>query len=132
MFYECNGTKFWSQRFHLQNLRILQTRMDQRWDPMKTNSDIFQIQKWISQKVRAQTFWWKYGVICLVSFFLSWVMVLKLPKIVHFLLICADLRKKSKFIKAIYLYLSERRHYALSENSMLYRRLSNGSRDIEN
>ena len=54
-------------------------------------------------------------------------MVLKLPKIVHFLQICADLRKKSKSIKAIYLYPSERPHYTLSENSMFYR----GPRDIE-
>ena len=43
-------------------------------------------------------------------------MVLKMPKIVHFLEICADLRKKSKSIKAVYLHPSERPHYALSEN----------------
>ena len=98
---------------------------------MKTNFDIFQIQKWISQTVRAQKVDEKNGVICLVSFFPSWVMVLKLPKIVHFLQICADLSKKSKSIKAIYLYPSERPHHALSENSMFYRGLSNSSRDIE-
>ena len=33
-------------------------------------------------------------------------MVLKLPKIVHFLQICPDLSKKSKSTKAIYLYLT--------------------------
>ena len=43
----------------------------------------------------------------------------------------ADLSKKSKSIKAIYLYPSERPHHALSENSMLYRGLSNSSRDIK-
>ena len=48
-------------------------------------------------------------------------MAYKLPKIVHFLKICADLSKKSKSIKAIYLYPSERPHRALSENSMFYR-----------
>ena len=58
-------------------------------------------------------------------------MLYKLPKIVHFLQICADLRKKSKSIKAIYLYPYERPHHALSENSMFYRGLSNSSRDIE-
>ena len=58
-------------------------------------------------------------------------MVVKLPKIVHFLQICADLGKKSKFIKTNYLYPSERPHYALSENSMFYRGLRNTSRDIE-
>ena len=128
---ESNGIKFWSHSFHLQNSGILQTRMDQRGDSMKMNFDIFQIQKWISQTVRAQKLDEKNGVICLVSFFLSWVMVLKLPKIVHFLQICADLSKKSKSIKAIYLYPSERPHHALSENSMFYRGLSNSSRDIE-
>ena len=58
-------------------------------------------------------------------------MLHKLPKIVHSLQICADLRKKSKSIKAIYLYPYERPHHALSENSMFYRGLSNSSRDIE-
>ena len=40
----------------------------------------------------------KNGVICLVFFFPSWVMVLKLPKIMHFLQICAALSKKSKSV----------------------------------
>ena len=54
MFPELNGTKFWSPSFHLKNSGILKTRMDQRGDPMKTNFNIFQIQKWMSQTVRAQ------------------------------------------------------------------------------
>ena len=87
-------------------------------DPMKMNFGNFQIQKWISQTVRAQKVDEKNGVICLISFFLSWVMVLKLPKIVHFLQICADLSKKPKYIKAIYFYPSERPYHALSENSI--------------
>ena len=74
---------------------------------------------------------WKKGVICLVSFFDFWVMVLKLPKIVHFLQICADFSKKSKSIKAIYLSPSKRPHHALSENIMFYRGLSNSSRVIK-
>ena len=45
-------------------------------------------------------------------------MVLKLPKIVHFLQICANLNKKPKYIKAIYFYPFERPHQALSENSI--------------
>ena len=49
---------------------------------------------------RAQKADEKNGVICIVSFFASRV---KLPKIVHFLQICADLSKNSKSIKAIYL-----------------------------
>ena len=63
---------------------------------------------------------WKNGVICLVSMFPSWVMVLKLSKKVHFLQFCADLSKKSKSIKAIYIYASERSRYALSENGIVY------------
>ena len=54
MFPELNGTKFWSHSFHLQNSGILQTRVDQRADPMKLNFDNFQIQKWILQTIRAQ------------------------------------------------------------------------------
>ena len=44
-------------------------------------------------------------------------MVLKLPKIVYFLQICADFSKKPKYIKAIYLFPFERPHHALPENS---------------
>ena len=87
------------------------------WRWILTN---FQIQKGILQTVRAQKLDAKNGVICLVSFFLSWVMVLKLPKIVHFLEICANVSKKSKSIKAIYLYRSERPHHGLSGNSMFH------------
>ena len=38
----------------------------------------------------------------------------------HFLQFCADLSKKSKSIKAIYKYVSERSQYALSENGIVY------------
>ena len=62
----------------------------------------------------------KKGVISLVFMFPSWVMVFKLSKKVHFLQFCADLSKKSKSIKAIYKYVSERSQYALSENGIVY------------
>ena len=58
-------------------------------------------------------------------------MVLKLPKIRHFLQICGDLSKKSKYAKAIYLYPSERLHHALSEKVCFIEGQSNSSRDIE-
>ena len=74
---------------------ILETRMDWKGDLMKMNFDNFQIQKWISQTVRAQQVDEKNGVIYLVPFFPSWVMVLRLPKIIYFFQICV--------IKAIYL-----------------------------
>ena len=58
-------------------------------------------------------------------------MVLKLPKIVHFLQICAD-RKKPKYIKAIYFYPSERLYHGLSENNIFIEvRNNNSSRDIK-
>ena len=38
----------------------------------------------------------------------------------HFLQFCADLSKKSKCIKAIYIYASQRSHYTLSENGIAY------------
>ena len=57
----------------------------------------------------------KNGVICLVSMFLSWVMVCKLSKKVHFLQFCANLSKKYKSAEAIYIYASESSHYTLWE-----------------
>ena len=88
----------------------------------------FQIQKWIQRTVRAQR---ADGKICLVSFFPSWIMVIKLPKIVLFLQIYADLCRKSKSVKAIYLCPSKRPDHTISENSMFYRGLSNSSQDLE-
>ena len=48
----------------------------------------------------------KKGVISLVSMFLSRVIVLKLSKkVILFLQFYADLSKKSKYVKAIYIYV---------------------------
>ena len=47
-------------------------------------------------------------------------MVFKLSKKVRFLQFCATLRKKSKSIKAIYIDVSERSCYTLSENGIAY------------
>ena len=59
------------------------------------------------QTVRAEKIDEKNGVICLVSMFTSWVMVLKLSKKVHFLQFCADSKKKSKSMKINYIYASK-------------------------
>ena len=72
----------------------------------------------------------KNGVICLVSMFCSWVMVLKLSKKVQFLQFCDDLSKKLKSVKAMYIYVSESSQYTLSENDIAYRCLSHRSCDI--
>ena len=50
----------------------------------------------------------------------SSVMVLKLSKKVQFLQFCAELSKKSKSIKTIYIYASESSRCALSENGIVY------------
>ena len=57
-------------------------------------------------------------------------MVGKLSEKVHFLQFCADLIKKSKSVKAIYIYASESSHYTLSENAMVYSGPSHRSWDI--
>ena len=59
-------------------------------------------------------------------------MVRKLSKKVQFLEFCADLSKKSKSIKAIYIYASESSLSTLSENGMVYRVLSHRSWNISN
>ena len=47
-------------------------------------------------------------------------MVRKLSKKGHFLQFCADLSKKSKSVKAIYIYASESSRLTLSENGIVY------------
>ena len=89
-------------------------------DHMKMNFEYFQIQNWMLQTVSTGKVDEKSGVICLISRFPSWVMVLKLSKRKHFLQFCADVNKKSKSIKAIYIHASKRSRYALSENGIVY------------
>ena len=60
------------------------------------------------------------GVICVVSMFPSKFKVLNLSRKVHFLQFCADLSKKSKYIKSIYIYVCERSRCTLSENGIVY------------
>ena len=47
-------------------------------------------------------------------------MILKLSKKVHFFNFVLTSAKKSKYVKAIYIYASERPCYALSENVIVY------------
>ena len=72
------------------------------------------------QTVRVEKLDEKNEVICLVSMFPFWIMVLKLSKKVHFLQFCADLSNKFKSVQAIYIHVSERSRYALSENCIVY------------
>ena len=46
-------------------------------------------------------------------------MILNLSKKVHFINFVLTSAKKSKYIKAIYIYASEMPHYALSENGII-------------
>ena len=72
----------------------------------------------------------KSGVICLAFMFPSWVMVLKLSKKMNNLQFCAHLCQKSKSVKVIYIYASERSYYSLTENDMVYRGLSHRSWEV--
>ena len=71
---------------------------------------ISKLKKWMLQTVRAEKVDEKIGDICLVSMFPSWVMVCKLSEKGHFLQYWADLSKRSKSVKAIYIYGSESFH----------------------
>ena len=119
-----------SHSFHLQNSGILQTRISQRKDPMKMNFDNFQMQKWVSYTVRAWNADEKNRFICLVFMSPSWVMVLKLSKIVFFLQFLADVSKKSKAVLAIFVYASESSCFALLENGTGYYALTQSLEDI--
>ena len=57
-------------------------------------------------------------------------MVLKFSKTEHFLQFCADLSKKSKSIKAIYMYTSQRSRHALLENGIVYYAMTYSFEDI--
>ena len=74
------------QNILAKNRGILQTRMDQRWIMNGQHENAF----WVFSESR-----WKNEVICLVSMFSYWIMVLKLSKIVYFLQFCAQFSKKS-------------------------------------
>ena len=62
------------------------------------------------QTFRAEKVDGKNGVICVTSMFPFGVMVLKLSKKVHFSQFLADLNRKPKSVKAIYIYASESFH----------------------
>ena len=75
---------------------------------------------------------WKEWAICLVFIFPSSVMVLKLSKKVYFFQFCANLSKKPKSIKVIYIYAPGSSHCTVLGNGMVYRGLSHSSWEISN
>ena len=77
------------------------------------------------QKVRAKKVDKKWGSLS-SSCCLPEIWSLNCPK-VHFLQFCADLSKKPKSVKAIYIYETESSDYTLSENDIVYRGLSHRS-----
>ena len=103
--------------------------MDQSEGPHKNEFWVFSNSE-INVTNRSKKVDEKNGVICLVSMFPFWVMVLKLSKKVHFLQFCADFSKKSKSIKAIYIYACESSHNTLLENAMVDRGLSHRSWNV--
>ena len=57
-------------------------------------------------------------------------MILKLSKKVHFFNFVLTSAKKSKYVKAIYIYASEMPRYALSENVIVYYAMNSCFKDI--
>ena len=74
---------------------------------MKMNFEYFQIQKWMLQTVRLAKKDEKNGVICLVSMFFLWVMVLKLSKkgIFFFTFVLTSARNLGLLKHFTYMYL---------------------------
>ena len=111
MFPELNGVKFCSRSFHLQISDILQTRTDQSEDHMKINFGQYnnKYHKQLELKKEMK----KVGSFVLFPSFLQ---------------IFADLSKKSKSIKAIYISLKDL--ILLSQKVVCFIGvLSNSSRD---
>ena len=104
--------------------------MDQRGDSMKMNFEYFQIQKRMLQTIRVEKVDEKNVIVCLFFVFPSWIMVLKLSTKVHFLHICAELSSIFKSVKAIYIHVSERSRYALSENGIVFYAITYSFGDI--
>ena len=72
------------------------------------------------QTVRAEKVDEKMESFVLFLCFLPELKSFSCPKNMHFLQFCADLIEKSKSIKAVYIYASERSGNTLSENSIAY------------
>ena len=64
------------------------------------------------------------GVICLFICFLSELWSLNCPKKCNFMQFCTNISKKSKSVKAIYIYASGISHYIFLENDVVYRSMS--------
>ena len=91
--------------------------MDQWGTPWKWNLAIFKRKNEFPKQLKAEE---KNGFICLVFMSTSWVMALKLSKIVSFSQFFADVSKKSKTVREIYVYTSESSCFALLENGIGY------------
>ena len=111
-----------------QNWGILQTRRAKGGTTSKWILTIFQYKTVRAEKVDVK----KWGH--LSSFHVSFLSYdLQIVQKEHFLQFCADiLCKKSKSVKAIFIYASKSSHYTLSENAMVYRGLSHRSWYVTN
>ena len=87
--------------------------MDQRRTPWKWILTTSNAKMRFLNSYGSKNRWKKNGVISLVFIFRSWVMVLKLSKIVSFLLFFADVSKKFKVAIAVYVNASESSRFAL-------------------
>ena len=106
MFPESSGTKFWSYSFYFQNSDIFRPELNKWGTQWKRILAFFKYKnEYHKQGSKSR---WKNGVICLVSFFSSKVMVLKLPKIVFFFckFVLASTRNLNLLKQFIYIHLN--------------------------
>lgn len=84
---------------------------------MNVSFDNFQIQKLISQIVRAQKVDEKMGsLVYWGHFHVSYLMVVKVPKVVHFFQFCTAVSKKFKSVLAVCIYVFESSPCVFAEN----------------
>ena len=75
---------------------------------LRVNFKYFEIQKWMLQTGRAEKLDEKSGVICVVSIFPSWLMILKLSEKVHFLNFVLTSAKNLSILKQFtYMHLKD-------------------------
>ena len=86
---------------------------------LKMNFKYFQIQNWMLQAGKTGKVYEKMGSFLQFSFSFPALWSLNCRKKCIFSVLCWPQQKKSKYVKAIYIYASERSCYVFSENVIL-------------
>ena len=120
IFSEPNGTKSWSHSFHLQNSVFCRPEWAKGGSPWKWILTTFKWKNEFPNQLGLEKQMKKMGwVIFLVFMSTSWVMVLKLSKIVCFFHFFAGISNKSKYVIAVYVYAFDSSWFALLENGIV-------------